>query len=191
MRSLFEKIYEVVEDVFVPTLVISFFVLTTFVGVVGIVSLIDSPKNNVTQDSGVVVQPSEDYSGKPVDYNAMAELINIKRSQNGLKPLYLSKALNQSAQLKADDMHDKGYWAHDAPDGTEPWHYFKQVGYDYRNAGENLAKCYYTPETAVEAWWNSPVHKKVMLGDYTQVGFGTSNAADGCLIIVSHYGRLE
>lgn len=126
----------------------------------------------------------------PVSYDAMAELINIKRSQNGVQPaLISSKALNASAQLKANDMVERNYWSHNDPEGKEPWQYFKTVGYDYRRAGENLAKCYYTPQEVVNAWYDSPEHKANILGDFKEIGFGVGTMDNGCLLIVNHFGK--
>src|SRR5690349_13631924 len=48
---------------------------------------------------------------------------NAARSANGLGGLSLNSLLNSSAQAKADDMAAKDYWAHVAPDGTQPWYF--------------------------------------------------------------------
>jgi len=135
-----------------------------------------------------VVKPES--SETPINYAEIAELINIKRSENGTKPaLMLNLKLNYSAQLKANDMASKDYWAHNDPDGNTPWRFFDQAGYDYLKAGENLAKCYNTPQEVVEAWYASPKHKDNMLGDYKEVGFGTATMKNGCLLIVNHFGK--
>jgi len=137
-----------------------------------------------------IVNVEQPYS--PVSYDAMAELINVKRSENGVKPaLTNSKALNASAQLKANDMVKSNYWAHNDPEGNEPWRFFHAVGYKYKSAGENLAKCYYTPEAVVDAWFASPEHRANILGDYEDIGFGVGTLEGGCLLIVNHFGKLK
>lgn len=117
------------------------------------------------------------------------QAINRLRSSEGIEPLEINSRLNASAQLKANDMKAKDYWSHDAPDGTEPWHYFREVKYEYTRAGENLARCYDTPEETVQAWSDSPTHRDNMLADhFSETGFGAYEREDGCRVIVNHFG---
>ena len=51
---------------------------------------------------------------------------NIERKKAGLPPLTTNQALNEAALAKAQDMLSKQYWAHTAPDGTQPWAFFKR-----------------------------------------------------------------
>ena len=120
-------------------------------------------------------------------------LTNEKRAQAGLSPLAFNSELSSAAKAKGDDMITKDYWAHVAPDGTEPWYFFNQVGYKYRYAGENLAKDFSTAQSAVDAWMASPSHKENMLsGKYDDVGIavveGDVNGVD-TTIIVQLFGR--
>src|SRR6266702_4535332 len=64
---------------------------------------------------------------------------NQKRSEQGLQPLHLDSQLTQAAQAKAAYMFVHNFWAHNAPDGTTPWDFIKNVHYAYIYAGENLA----------------------------------------------------
>lgn len=116
------------------------------------------------------------------------ELTNSKRLESGVSTVLYSKSLEEAAKLKAQDMLQKDYWAHTAPDGTEPWDFFKSVGYVYRYAGENLARDFANPESAVEAWLASPSHRENMLsGKYTEIGVavaeGELNGQDTTLIV--------
>lgn len=118
---------------------------------------------------------------------------NAARANQSLAPFTLNTRLNASAQAKADDMATKDYWAHVAPDGTQPWFFFKQAGYDYTRAGENLAYGFATSQSAIEGWLNSPPHRANIMGDYTEVGFGIASAANfqgegQQTIVVAHYG---
>ena len=98
-------------------------------------------------------------------------LTNEKRAQNGLAPVSLNSTLSQAAQAKAADMLNKDYWAHVAPDGTQPWKFFLDFGYRYRFAGENLARDFTNPSSAVDAWMASPSHKENMLNPkYKEIG---------------------
>lgn len=117
---------------------------------------------------------------------------NNARAQNGLGGLTLDSRLSVSAQLKANDMITKNYWAHVAPDGTQPWYWFTQAGYDYTNAGENLAYGFSTSDAVITGWMNSAGHRANILGNYQDMGFGIANGENfqGAqnTVVVAHYG---
>lgn len=112
------------------------------------------------------------------DKHAYLYLINQERADRGLDELKLNDKLNTSAQLKANDMQEFDYWAHDNPNGTTPWRFFKLAGYEYEKAGEVLAKNYDTPAKTIAAWIASPDHYAALMGDYTEVGFGYVSYGD-------------
>lgn len=128
-----------------------------------------------------------------VSVEALLSETNRARKSNNLEEVSLNSKLNQAAYLKVHDMFDKQYWGHNAPDGTEPWHWFMEAGYGYTKAGENLAKNFYTAEAVNAAWMDSTEHRKNILEpDYTEVGFAV---ASGLLngrqttLVVALYGR--
>lgn len=98
-------------------------------------------------------------------------LTNEKRAREGLDPLEENAILSQAALAKGTDMLNKDYWAHVSPDGVEPWVFFVKGGYEYRYAGENLARDFSNPASAVEAWMASPSHKENVLSPkYRDIG---------------------
>jgi hypothetical protein len=104
--------------------------------------------------------------------NQLLDATNQKRQENGLSPLTLNDQLTQAASNKGLDMFAKNYWAHFAPDGTTPWSFIKASGYSYTFAGENLARGFYNASDVVNAWMNSPEHRKNMLSpNYQNIGF--------------------
>ncbi len=119
-------------------------------------------------------------------------LTNQKRIDAGLNPLEENSTLSQAAQAKGADMLTKGYWAHVAPDGTQPWAFFLNAGYRYHYAGENLARDFSNPSAAVEAWMASPTHRDNMLSDkYDEIGIGVVEgnlAGVDTTIIVQFFG---
>lgn len=119
-------------------------------------------------------------------------LTNEKRLQIGLTPLSLNSMLSQAAQAKGADMLNKGYWAHVAPDGTQPWTFFTDFGYKYRYAGENLARDFSSASSAVEAWMNSASHRENLLSSkYKEIGIGVVEgnlAGVDTTIIVQFFG---
>jgi len=118
---------------------------------------------------------------------------NQKREENGVAPLKLNAKLSAAAEKKAQDMFKDGYWAHVAPDGTQPWDFILSEGYEYIYAGENLAKNFSNSKEVVEAWFKSPSHKSNLIGaNYDEVGFAVVNGVmDGyeTTLVVQMFGR--
>lgn len=115
-------------------------------------------------------------------------LTNIKRQEVGETELQYSVSLSQAARAKGEHMLANDYWAHVAPDGTEPWKFFIDSGYKYRYAGENLARDFSDPSSAISAWMASPTHKDNMLsGKYKEIGVavveGDLNGVDTTIIV--------
>lgn len=124
-------------------------------------------------------------------YDLLTET-NSYRQREDLPDLAMSTKLSQAAFLKAQDMIERQYWAHAAPDGTQPWKWLGDVDYNYVTAGENLAKNFNSADAVMAAWMNSPDHRANVLGkNYRQVGFAV---IDGELeqkpvtLIVAMYG---
>lgn len=119
-------------------------------------------------------------------------LTNIKRQENGLPALTDNPVLDQAALAKGTDMVNKGYWAHVSPDGIQPWKFFTDFGYDYRYAGENLARDFSDPTSAVDAWMASPSHRENLLSArYKEIGIGVVDgklAGVDTTIIVQFFG---
>jgi uncharacterized protein YkwD len=119
------------------------------------------------------------------------ELLNFtnqKRAEFGLPALALDQALEIAASKKADDMFAKNYWAHNSPDGTTPWFFITQAGYEYVYAGENLARGFTDSQDAVNAWMASTEHRENILSEnFKDVGFavkaGTLNGEETFLIV--------
>ncbi|PJC66042.1 hypothetical protein CO018_03970 [Candidatus Beckwithbacteria bacterium CG_4_9_14_0_2_um_filter_47_11] len=101
----------------------------------------------------------------------LVDLTNAKRVEAGLPALEFNQLLAQAAQAKAADMIVKNYWAHTSPDGATPWVWFKNLGYKYLYAGENLARDFSDSAGVVNAWMNSPTHRENILSNrYREVG---------------------
>lgn len=146
-----------------------------------------------------LVSHTNDVKGSVLAYatgmsiNDLLTSANASRSANGLPVLRLNSQLNSSAQAKAAHMITNNYWAHTAPDGTEPWYFFNQAGYVYTRAGENLAYGFNTGSEVNTGWMNSPTHRDNILGDYAEIGFGIANGATyqggENTVVVAHYGK--
>lgn len=123
-----------------------------------------------------------------INVNDLLKDTNKIRAESGLSPLKYNNILASAAQKKAQHMFKNNYWAHVAPDGTEPWDFILGENYDYLYAGENLAKNFSTSDDVVDAWYNSPSHKENLLNkNYTEIGFaiqnGTLNGYETTLVV--------
>lgn len=115
-------------------------------------------------------------------------LSNVKRAEAGLSEVTYNSTLSQAALAKGQHMLENDYWAHVAPDGTDPWYFFSDAGYKYRYAGENLARDFSSPQAAIEAWMASPSHRDNMLSPkYTEIGIavveGDISGVDTTIIV--------
>jgi hypothetical protein len=126
------------------------------------------------------------------DANLLSET-NVARKDNNLPPLALNSELSTAAREKAQNMLDVGYWSHNAPNGTTPWTWITNAGYNYRVAGENLARDFDTADEIMKAWLESPKHRaNIMDAQYQEVGFA---AVDGTMggrkttLVVAMYAR--
>lgn len=123
-----------------------------------------------------------------IPVSEVIRITNQKRTEAGLVALQTNSSLSQAAEAKGRHMLEQDYWAHVAPDGTEPWAFFSNVGYKYRYAGENLARDFSNPQSAVDAWMASPSHRdNLMSPKYTEIGLavveGDLNGVDTTIIV--------
>jgi hypothetical protein len=103
--------------------------------------------------------------------SVLVELANTDRNAQGLATLKVNPLLNEVALAKANDMAAKQYFAHNSPDGLTPWHWFKEKGYAFTYAGENLAIDFNESSDVERAWMNSPTHRANIVGtQFTEIG---------------------
>lgn len=126
--------------------------------------------------------------------NALTNFVNQGRLNVGLQPLVENQKLDQAAELKAQDMMQKGYFSHQSPEGTTPWFWFREAGYNYKYAGENLAIGFINSEEVYDAWYNSASHRQNILNpNYKEIGTAVLNGfgANKTIIVVQLFGSLE
>ncbi len=105
----------------------------------------------------------------------LVSLANEDRGSYQVSSLKTNPLLERAAQMKANDMASKGYFAHTSPEGVTPWYWFEAVGYDYKHAGENLAVNFSESKDVNQGWMNSPGHRENILNpNYTEVGIATA-----------------
>ncbi|MBI4114345.1 MAG: hypothetical protein HY445_00700 [Candidatus Niyogibacteria bacterium] len=107
--------------------------------------------------------------------SVLVDLANGDRESNSIRTLTINPVLAEAAQLKANDMVLKNYFAHTSPDGITPWHWFREAGYDFLYAGENLAVNFSDSIDVERAWMNSPLHRENILGkNFSEIGIATA-----------------
>jgi hypothetical protein len=123
----------------------------------------------------------------------VVEQVNTSRAAVGLTPVKVDPMLTAAALAKAAYMLEKQFWAHTAPDGTEPWSFIRTAGYRYQVAGENLARDFDTTPAMHHAWLASKTHREnIMNPRYTDIGVAV---VDGKLfgsettLVVQMFGR--
>ncbi len=100
-----------------------------------------------------------------------------------------------AAQAKAEHMAKNQYFSHNLPDGTAPWQFITNSGYEYLEAGENLAITNQSDSQVVDGWMNSLTHKENLLNkNYSDIGIGVAffgNYSDykNTVVIVAFYGK--
>ena len=84
-------------------------------------------------------------------------LVNLHRSS----PLIADARLTQAAGVRVRDMAANHYFSHTSPAGKNAW---SAVGYSsgFHIIGEDLAKGFNSEEPVVNAWMNSPSHRRVL-----------------------------
>ena len=123
----------------------------------------------------------------------LSALTNQERGEQSLPQLIENPVLSRVAQLKAEDMAAKSYFAHTSPEGRTPWYWFNLVGYQYDYAGENLAVNFTDSQDVTEAWINSPGHRaNIVAGVYTEMGTGIATGVyqgNQTIFVAQVYGK--
>ena len=96
---------------------------------------------------------------------------NEVRAEAGTTPLVRNAALDKVASDWAYQQWKNGAMSHNP-------NYSTQIPAGWSHAGENVAGGY-TYDTVVPAWVNSPEHYRNLVGDYTELGVGYYQGADG------------
>jgi uncharacterized protein YkwD len=102
----------------------------------------------------------------------MLELVNQERVAAGLKPLAPDPELTEVARRHSADMFARGYFAHDTPEGRDPFDRMRAANVRFVTAGENLALAP-TVQVAHRGLMNSPGHRaNILYPQFGRVGIG-------------------
>lgn len=107
--------------------------------------------------------------------DVLVGLTNDYRQANSIAILTVNPLLEEAAKMKAEDMAQKGYFAHTSPEGITPWHWFEKAGYNFVYAGENLAINFSDSEALHKAWLSSLGHKENIVNkNFSEIGIAVA-----------------
>ena len=117
----------------------------------------------------------------------MLELVNKERVAAGLKPLAPDPELTQVARRHSTDMFARGYFAHDTPEGLDPFERMREANVRFETAGENLALAP-TVQVAHRGLMNSPRHRaNILHPQFGRVGIGIMDGGIRGLMITQDF----
>jgi uncharacterized protein YkwD len=108
--------------------------------------------------------------------------VNALRHKAGAPALRMDAALQKAAQAHAQDMLDRGFFAHKSPGNTTVRERATHAGYKWRNIGENIAEGQMSVDEVVKTWMDSPGHRQNILEPkFREIGIGlvTGQGKDG------------
>src|SRR6266508_681547 len=113
----------------------------------------------------------------------MLERVNQERVAAGLKPLAPDPELTEVARRHSVDMFARSYFAHDTPEGRDPFDRMRAANVRFLTAGENLALAP-TVQVAHRGLMNSPGHRaNILYPQFGRVGIGILDGGiDGLMI---------
>jgi uncharacterized protein YkwD len=117
-------------------------------------------------------QPAIPRLGGPV--GQILAITNARRLAAGCRPLKVDARLMRAAQRHTEDMAERGYFAHDTPDGTSFGEREVAAGYSPdKTGGENIARGQATAASVMRDWMGSAPHRRNILDcEFTRIGIG-------------------
>ena len=117
----------------------------------------------------------------------MLDLVNRERSAAGLQPLAPDPELTHVARSHSSDMFARGYFAHDTPEGRNPFDRMKGGGVRFLTAGENLALAP-SLQVAHNGLMNSPGHRRnIMDPQFGRLGIGIMDGGLRGLMVTQNF----
>lgn len=103
----------------------------------------------------------------------VVQLTNIEREKEGLSNLVMDNDLSKVALIRSMEIVSNS--SHIRDDGKSFNSLLDEYNIGYKEAGENIAYGYKTPEDVVKAWMDSEEHRQNILHDnFTSIGIGVN-----------------
>lgn len=142
------------------------------------------PRVVMLDTNHTVAPPPMPEAGASAQEQRVLQLINQERASKGLQPLVWDATLSRAARMHSENMANRGFFNHVAPDGSTASTRIKQCGmHGWSALGENIAfnQGFEDPVAfAVEQWLKSPMHRQNMLSPmWSSSAVGIATAPDG------------
>ncbi len=122
---------------------------------------------------------------------AIAQSINLIRSQNGLGPLKVHALLNKAAQDHVDDLIAHGMYGHYGSDGSNVRTRVLRTGYASGNVSENWVTSG-SSQGAMDWWMNDWIHKvNILDSSWDEMGVGVGQVGNGYFIYVTDFSNAD
>ena len=118
---------------------------------------------------------------------SMLDMVNRERRAAGLSPLSPDPELTEVARRHSSDMFARGYFAHDTPEGRNPFDRMREGGVRFLAAGENLALAP-SLQVAHNGLMNSPGHRRnIMDPQFGRLGIGVMDGGVRGLMVTQNF----
>lgn len=108
------------------------------------------------------------------------DVINKERTTNGLTILSENNLLNKASVNQAQEIAKSGKWSSD-----NNFNHLKNVGYDYRQSGQSLARNFYSPEEVVQNLMEDPTNRNNILNkEYEDIGVSIGDYGQTKLVVI-------
>ena len=111
----------------------------------------------------------------------LVTIINLERGRVGLPLMASDDRVAEAAHAHAVDMAAMASLQHAGSDGSDAGLRLDRTGYRWSDWGENIAVGFADPVALFAAWMNSPEHREHLLGAFSDIGVGVSEASGGSL----------
>ncbi|SDS23064.1 CAP domain-containing protein [Actinoplanes derwentensis] len=132
----------------------------------------------VASRTGVTADSVSSSPLAPFQQQVLA-LVNQNRRRAGCGALTLDQRLIAAANRHAADMARREYFDHESPGGRDVGERVTGAGYSWSRYSENIAKGQDSPFQVVNAWMDSPGHRRNILDcALDEMGTGLAVASD-------------
>lgn len=117
----------------------------------------------------------------------MLALVNQERAAAGLPALKADPELTPVARKHSADMFSRGYFAHETPEGRDPFDRIREAEVSFVTAGENLALAR-SVRVAHTGLMNSPGHRaNILRPQFGRVGIGIMDGGYRGLMVTQNF----
>jgi uncharacterized protein YkwD len=181
--------------------------VVVMVAAMGTLVSLPAPEAPAATTPAPVVCPAADRAPADATVDELRQavlcVVNQRRSENGLRTVVPNRRLAVAASRHSADMVQRRYFAHTSLGGTTFSARIHRARYIRPGrrwlVGETLAWASgpgATPGGIVDAWMNSPEHRRIILeGRFTDVGIGVAAgspvaSAAGAMTVTADFGHI-